>query len=60
MDGLLVYMNVDRCIRDAVDEVGKLGGKVLEAIHRIGLHGIRAITLDSERNRIALHSTVDA
>ena len=59
-----MYMNVDRCIRDAVDEVGKLGGKVLEAIHRIGLHGIRAITLDSEResegNRIAVHSTVDA
>ena len=60
VDGLLVYMNVDWRIRDAVDKVGKLGNKLREAIHPIGLHGIRAITLDSERNRIALHSTVDA
>lgn len=59
-DGPLVYLNVDRRIRDAVDKVGKLGGKVIEGIHPIGPHGIRAIVLDSESNRIALHSTVDA
>ena len=29
-------------------------------IHPIGPHGFRAIILDSEGNRIALHSEVDA
>jgi predicted enzyme related to lactoylglutathione lyase len=31
-----------------------------EEIHSIGLHGIRAVALDSEGNRIALHSNTDA
>jgi predicted enzyme related to lactoylglutathione lyase len=60
VNGPLVYMNVDRRIRAAVVEVEKHGGKVLEAIHPIGPHGHRAIVLDSEGTRIALHSTVDA
>ena len=58
--GPLVYMNVDGGIRDAVAHVEKLGGKVLEATHPIGPHGFRAIVLDSEGTRIALHSTIDA
>lgn len=58
--GPLLYMNVDRRIRDAVAQVEKLGGKVLEATHPIGPHGFRAIILDSEGTRIALHSRVDA
>jgi hypothetical protein len=33
---------------------------VLEAMHAIGPHGFRAVVLDSEGNRIALHSTTDA
>jgi predicted enzyme related to lactoylglutathione lyase len=57
--GPLVYMNAERRIQAAVEEVGKFGGKVLEAVHPIGPHGFRAIVLDSEGNRIALHSTVD-
>jgi predicted enzyme related to lactoylglutathione lyase len=60
IDGPLVYMNVDRRIRDAVAQAEKHGGNVLEAIHPIGPHGIRAIVRDSEGNRIALHSTIDA
>ena len=58
--GPLIYLNVDGHIRAAVAQVEKLGGKVLEAIHPIGPHGIRAIVLDSEGTRVALHSTVDA
>ena len=58
-NGLLVYMNADRRIRAAVEEVAKFGGQVLEAVRPIGPHGFRAIVLDSEGNRIALHSTVD-
>ena len=32
------------------------GGKILKTRHSIGPHGFRAIVLDSEGNRIALHS----
>jgi len=58
--GPLVYLNVDGRIRDAVAQAAFLGGKVIEAIHPIGPHGIRAIVLDSEGTRIALHSTTGA
>ena len=54
--GILVYFNTDGRIRDAVTEVEKNGGQVLKDTHAIGPHGYRAIVLDSEGNRIALHS----
>ena len=57
--GLLVYMNVDGRIRDAVRQAEKHGGRVLKTIEGIGPHGFRAIVLDSEGNRIALHSNTD-
>lgn len=58
--GILVYFNVDGRIRDAVAQVEAQGGKVVESTHAIGPHGFRAIVLDSEGNRIALHSNSDA
>ena len=58
--GILVYMNVDRRIRAAVAEVTNHGGRVLQDVHAIGPHGYRAIVLDSEGNRIALHSNSDS
>ena len=54
--GILVYMNVEGRIRDAVAQTQKHGGRMLKAIENIGPHGLRAIVLDSEGNRIALHS----
>jgi len=57
--GILVYMNVEGRIRDAVAQTQKHGGRMLKAIENIGPHGFRAIVLDSEGNRIALHSTSD-
>ena len=57
--GMLVYFNVDGRIKDALAQVQALGGKVLEPVHPIGPHGFRAIVLDSEGNRLALHSTLD-
>ena len=57
--GILVYMNVEGRIRDAVAQTQKNGGRVLKAIESIGPHGFRAIVLDSEGNRIALHSSKD-
>lgn len=58
--GVLIYLNVDGRIRAAASQVEKHGGKVLEPTHAIGPHGYRAIVLDSEGNRVALHSTIDA
>jgi predicted enzyme related to lactoylglutathione lyase len=57
--GILVYMNVDGRIRDALRQTEKHGGRVMKAIESIGPHGCRAIVLDSEGNRIALHSGTD-
>ena len=57
--GVLCYLNVNGRIRDAVAQVTKLGGKVLEPTHAIGPHGFRAVVLDCEGNRLALHSPVD-
>jgi predicted enzyme related to lactoylglutathione lyase len=58
--GILLYMNVDGRIRDAVEKVVPHGGTVIEPIQSIGPHGFRAVVLDSEGNRIALHSNSDA
>jgi uncharacterized protein len=58
--GILLYLNVDGRIRDAVAKVRTSGGEVLEDVHTIGPHGCRAIVRDSEGNRVALHSTRDA
>lgn len=55
--GILVYFNADGRIRDAVAQVEQKGGQILKDTHPIGPHGYRAIVLDSEGNRIALHST---
>jgi len=57
--GIRCYLNANGRIRDAVAQVAKLGGKVLEPIHAIGPHGFRAVVLDCEGNRLALHSEVD-
>lgn len=55
-DGVLIYYNVNGRLSEAVDEVAVNGGKVLQSKHSIGPFGFRAIVLDSEGNRIALHS----
>jgi predicted enzyme related to lactoylglutathione lyase len=58
--GVLLYLNVNRRIRDAVEKVVPHGGTVIQPAHSIGPHGFRAIILDSEGNRVALHSDSDA
>jgi predicted enzyme related to lactoylglutathione lyase len=54
--GVLLYFNVDGRLRDAAAQTEAKGGKVVSPIHPIGPHGFRAIVVDSEGNRIALHS----
>lgn len=58
--GVLVYLNVNGRIQNAVGKVVPNGGSVLQPTHAIGPHGFRAVVLDSEGNRVALHSETDA
>jgi predicted enzyme related to lactoylglutathione lyase len=54
--GPLIYLNCEGRLDVAVAAVPSGGGTIVEDIHEIGPHGYRAIILDSEGNRIALHS----
>jgi len=54
--GLLVYLNAQGRLDEAIAAVESNGGKVLQPKHQIGPHGFRAVVLDSEGNRVALHS----
>jgi uncharacterized protein len=56
-DGPMIYLNCDKRLDAAIATVEKNGGKILQPKHQIGPHGFRAVALDSEGNRIALHST---
>jgi predicted enzyme related to lactoylglutathione lyase len=55
-DGPLIYLNCEGRLDMAIAAVELNGGKVLKARHQIGPYGFRAIVMDSEGNRIALHS----
>ncbi len=54
--GALLYFNVNGRLSEAIYQTQQLGGSVLQAAHDIGAFGRRAIVLDCEGNRIALHS----
>ena len=54
--GPLIYLNTHGRLDEAISAVEKHGGRVLSARHSIAPFGFRAIVLDSEGNRIALHS----
>jgi predicted enzyme related to lactoylglutathione lyase len=55
-DGILLYFNVSGRLEEAVAAAESHGGSVLEPAGPIGAFGFRAVLLDSEGNRIALHS----
>src|ERR1700720_553501 len=57
-NGPLIYLSVEGRLDKAVDAGRANGGKVLRARQKIGEHGFRAVVIDSEGNRIALHSTM--
>ena len=56
--GPLIYLSVEGRLNDAVKAARANGGKILEENQQIGPHGFRAMIVDSEGNRIALHSSV--
>jgi uncharacterized protein len=55
-NGPLIYLNCEDRLDVAVSAVEKNGGKILQPKHPIGPYGFRAMVLDSEGNRIGLHS----
>jgi predicted enzyme related to lactoylglutathione lyase len=59
-DGVMIYLDANGRLKDAVAAVRANGGKVQSDIHSIGQYGFRAEVLDSEGNCIALHSETDA
>ena len=54
--GVLLYFNVSGRLNEALNAVEQCDGSILSPQENIGEHGYRAIVLDSEGNRIALHS----
>jgi uncharacterized protein len=54
--GPLVYLSVEGRIDAAIAAVKQGGGKILVDKTPIGPYGFRAIFLDTEGNRLALHS----
>jgi uncharacterized protein len=54
--GPLLYLNAQGRLDQAIAAVEPNGGKVLQPRHQIGPYGFRAVVLDSEGNRLALHS----
>ena len=55
--GPLIYLSVDGRLDEAILAVTANGGRVVRERHPIGPHGHRAVIVDSEGNRLALHST---
>lgn len=55
--GPLLYLNCSGRLDAAVAAVAVNGGRVLQAVHSLAEYGRRAVVLDSEGNRLALHST---
>lgn len=54
--GPLVYLSCKGRLDEAIAAVEPHGGKVLKPKHPIGPFGFRAMILDTEGNRVALHS----
>jgi uncharacterized protein len=54
--GMLIYLNASGRLDDAIAAVAANGGKIVKEKHPIGPFGFRAIIIDSEGNRVALHS----
>jgi predicted enzyme related to lactoylglutathione lyase len=55
-DGVMIYLNASGRLDEAVGAVAANGGSVIKPKHAIGPFGYRAIVIDSEGNRVALHS----
>jgi predicted enzyme related to lactoylglutathione lyase len=59
-NGPLIYLLVEGRLGEAVEAARKNGGKILRERQQIGEHGFRAVIIDSEGNRIALHTSANS
>ena len=55
-NGAMIYLNANGRLDEAIAAVASNGGKILKPKHHIGPFGFRAVIIDSEGNRVALHS----
>lgn len=55
-NGPIVYLSVGKRHDKAEKAVIKNRGKILKKKHQIGPYGFRSVIIDSEGNRVALHS----
>lgn len=55
-NGAMLYFNVDGRLEQAVEIAKQHRGMVEQPPHAIGPHGFRSVLIDSEGNRIVLHS----
>ena len=55
-DGPLLYLNANPDVQNVIDKVEAAGGKIVVPKMEIPGYGFMAVFLDSEGNRIALHS----
>lgn len=53
---MTAYLNCNGRLSQALAQVKLNGGKILQDVHSMEPFGLRAVILDSENNRIALHS----
>jgi predicted enzyme related to lactoylglutathione lyase len=57
-DGPLVYLNANPDVQQVLDRIENAGGKILVPKTQISPeYGYMAVFIDSEGNRVALHST---
>lgn len=56
-NGPLIYLLVEGRLDEAVEAARANGGKILRERQQIGEHGFRTVIIDSEGNRIALHTS---
>jgi uncharacterized protein len=54
--GVMIYLDAKGRLDEAIAAVTAHGGKILQPKHAIGPFGFRCVILDSEGNRVALHS----
>ena len=59
-DGPLIYLNANGQLPEVVARVERAGGRVLLPVTSIGDPGQIAIILDTEGNRVGLHSEPDS
>jgi predicted enzyme related to lactoylglutathione lyase len=57
-DGTIVYLSVEGRMDEALGRVGRAGGKILMSRTDVGRAGFIATILDTEGNRVGLHSMV--